>query len=81
MMYFILWVVFLLVVILAVPIASFLEKRNRSAASGPVSEAFEEELEEELEAVETEFAEVEEESLEAVAIEGEPLGEEIEELQ
>ena len=37
MLYFIAWVVFLLVVVLAVPIAAFLEKR-RYAAANPRSE-------------------------------------------
>jgi hypothetical protein len=45
MMYFILWVVFLLTVILAVPIVSFVENRKRQAALGPRVKESEEELE------------------------------------
>ncbi len=63
MMYFILWVVFLLVVILSVPIVSFLEKRKRQAVRGPVDDEALEELadaESEAEDGEAEFAAMDE---------------------
>jgi flagellar biosynthesis/type III secretory pathway M-ring protein FliF/YscJ len=54
MLYFILWVIFLLVVILAVPVASFLEKKrhaaSREASSDESPDASEEPAAENVEA-------------------------------
>jgi hypothetical protein len=49
MMYFIPWCVFLLVVILAVPIAAMLDNRQRRAAMGPAPDSGEEPIEGEAE--------------------------------
>ena len=57
MMYFIPWCVFLFLVILAVPIASMMESRQRRSAMGPAAEAEDESVDgvaEEME-VESEF--------------------------
>lgn len=54
MIYFILWVIFLLIVILSVPIANWLENRARRAAMGPMPEPTEAEAEEEEAAEEAE---------------------------
>ena len=71
MMYFLLWVVFLLTVILAVPIVSFVENRKRQAALGPRVKESKEEPE-----AENDSGAVEEESGEATfeAVEETPLG-------
>jgi len=61
MLYFIPWVVFLLVVILAVPVTAWLEKRKLQQASGPAKSETEEDFEP--------TAEGETESGEAVAAE------------
>ena len=70
MMYFIPWVIFLLVVILAVPVAAHLEKRKRQAALGPLNEEIEEEAAEASAAEEGEFTE---ESAEAVEFEADEV--------
>ena len=81
MIYFILWVVFLLVVILSLPIVAFLEKRKRLAARGPRDESISEVADEEAEAGDGEFAEDEFDNAEATPPEGEMMAEEIEELR
>ena len=74
MMYFILWVAFLVFLILSVPIVSFLEKRKRQAAFGPMteeSEAFEEAADEAEEMV----AEGELEAVDETPVEGDGFAE------
>lgn len=68
MMYFIPWVIFLLVVILAVPVAAHLEKRKRQAALGPIDDEIEEEAAESAAA-----EEAAEESAEAVEFEADEV--------
>jgi len=60
MMYFIAWCVFLLVVVLAVPIASMMENRARRAAMGPAPESMSDEPVEGEAEEEPEFGEGEE---------------------
>ncbi len=70
MIYFIFWVVFLLVVILSVPVVSFMEKRKREAARRPVDEESEELVDAEGEAVEAEVGEADFAAVDDVSADG-----------
>lgn len=75
MMYFIFWVLFLLAVILAVPVVSFLEKRKRQAALGPDDAESEEVAGEEEEAAEEALGEAEFAAVDETPSEGDEFAE------
>ncbi len=81
MMYFIPWVIFLLVVILAVPVTAFLEKRKRQAALGPMDDEVDEESAEESEAEEGEATEEAAEAVEFEATEVAPGDDDLAEFE
>ena len=75
MIYFIFWVVFLLVVILSVPVVSFLEKRKREAARRPVDAESEELADAESEEVDAEVGDADFAAVDEVSADGDEFAE------